>query len=92
MYLHVGNGKTVKKKRIIGIFDMDTATMSKSTKSFLSVNQKKGQVEYSDSDIPRSFILYEDEKKKKRVRLSRISTQGLKARMSAHYESASEEE
>ena len=80
MYIHVGNGQTVKKKNIIGIFDMDTATMSKNTKSFLSSNQKKGKVEYSDSDIPRSFILYEEGKEKK-IRLSRISTTGLRARM-----------
>lgn len=81
MYLHTGNGQTVKKKRIIGIFDMDTATMSKITKTFLSQNSKKGKVEYSDSDIPRSFILYEDDKKQVRIRLSRISTLGLKTRI-----------
>ena len=92
MYLHIGNGQTVKKKRIIGIFDMDTATMSKNTKAFLSANQKKGKVEYSDSDIPRSFILYEDEKKEKRVHLSRISTSGLKARVKGGHDSSSEEE
>ena len=81
MYLHTGNGQTVKKKSIIGIFDMDTATMSKSTKSLLSANQKNGKVEYGDSDIPRSFILYENDKKEKRIRLSRISTVGLKSRI-----------
>ena len=81
MYLHTGNGQTVKKKNIIGIFDMDTATMSKHTKTFLSVNQKNKKVEYRDSDIPRSFVLYEEKNKKCRIRLSRISTVGLKARM-----------
>lgn len=81
MYLHTGNGQTVKKKRIIGIFDMDTATISKHTKVLLSSNQKKGKVEYGDSDIPRSFILYEDDKKQVRIRLSRISTLGLKTRI-----------
>ena len=86
MYLHTGNGQTVKKKNIIGIFDMDTATMSKITKTFLSQNSKKGKVEYSDSDIPRSFIFYEDEKKEKRIRLSRISSTGLHSRMNGRYE------
>ena len=32
MYLHIGNGKSVKQKNIIGIFDLDTATVSKITK------------------------------------------------------------
>ena len=82
MYLHVGNGKSVKKKDIIGIFDLDTATVSKITKSFINESQKKGEVEYLDSDLPRSFILH-DGREGARVRLSRISTQGLKIRMDA---------
>ena len=80
MYLHVGNGKSVKKKDIIGIFDLDTATVSKITKSFINESQKRGEIEYLDSDLPRSFILH-DGKDGKRVRLSRISTQGLKLRI-----------
>ena len=80
MYLHVGNGKSVKKKDIIGIFDLDTATVSKITKSFINESQKRGEVEYLDSDLPRSFILH-DGREGIRVRLSRISTQGLKIRI-----------
>ena len=34
MYLHIGNGKSVKREDIIGIFDLDTATVSKITKNF----------------------------------------------------------
>ena len=57
MYLHVGNGKSVKKKDIIGIFDLDTATVSKITKSFINESQRRGEVEYLDSDLPRSFTV-----------------------------------
>jgi hypothetical protein len=85
MYLHTGNGKTVRKKSIIGIFDMDTATVSSYTKVFLSAKQKKKALEYSDSDIPRSFVLYEKDKTY-RVRLSRISTYGLKSRLDGEIE------
>ena len=80
MYLHVGNGKSVKKKDIIGIFDLDTATVSKITKSFINESQRRGEVEYLDSDLPRSFILH-DGRDGVRVRLSRISTAGLKVRL-----------
>ena len=79
MYLHVGNGKSLKKKDIIGIFDLDTATVSRITKGFINEKQKNGDIEYLDSDLPRSFILYESRSGVK-VRLSRISTQGLKLR------------
>ncbi len=80
MYLHIGNGKSVKRKDIIGIFDLDTATVSKITKDFINKRQKEGAVTYFDSDLPRAFILL-DEKGKTRVRLSRISTSGLKLRL-----------
>ena len=80
MYLHIGNGKSVKQKDIIGIFDLDTATVSRITKDFINKRQKEGAVTYLDSDLPRAFILL-DEKGKTRVRLSRISTSGLNVRL-----------
>lgn len=80
MYLHIGNGKSVRKKDIIGIFDLDTATVSKITKNFINKSQKEGRVSYFDSDLPRAFILL-DEDGDARVRLSRISTTGLKIRL-----------
>ena len=80
MYLHIGNGKSVKREDIIGIFDLDTSTVSKITKDFINKSQKKGKVIYLDSDLPRAFILL-DEKGDTKVRLSRISTSGLKIRL-----------
>ena len=79
MYLHICNGASVKDEDIIGIFDLDTSTVSSITKKFISENQKEGNVEYKDSDIPRAFVLVGKEKKIK-IRLSRISTAGLKLR------------
>ena len=80
MYLHIGNGKSIKKEKIIGIFDLDTSTVSKITKKFISENTKKGRVEYLDYDLPRSFILVEEKKGNYNLKLSRISAQGLKQR------------
>ena len=80
MYLHIGNGKSVKKRDIIGIFDLDTATVSKITKDFINKSQKKGKLSYFDSDLPRAFLLL-DEDGDTKVRLSRISTAGLKIRL-----------
>ena len=76
MYLHIGNGVSIKKENIIGIFDLDTATVSKVTKRYINENEKKGMVEYTDFDLPRSFIVC-NEKKKYKIKLSRISTIGL---------------
>ena len=80
MYLHIGNGESVRPKDIIGIFDLDTSTVSSITKKYISVNEKQGKVEYSDSDLPRSFIVTKKGNKEK-VILSRISSVGLKMRL-----------
>ncbi len=63
MYLHIGNGKNIVKKDIVGIFDIDTATVSSVSRSFIRKMEKEGKTEYQDSDIPRSFILCVSEKK-----------------------------
>lgn len=79
MYLHIGNGKSVKKKDIIGIFDLDTSTVTKQGKSFINNMERSGKVEYDDFDLPRSFVLFE-ENGEYRIKLSRISAKGLKMR------------
>ena len=80
MFLHIGNGKSVLKKNIIGIFDLDTSTVSKMGKDFINKKEKEGLLEYDDFDLPRSFVLVED-KGEYKVKLSRISSVGLKARV-----------
>ena len=80
MYLHIGNGESIKTKEIIGIFDLDTSTISKITKKYISSKEKEGRVEYTDSDLPRAFILCKENKNEK-IKLSRISSQGLVQRI-----------
>lgn len=84
MFLHIGNGKSVKKENVIGIFDLDTATVTKAGKEFINRKEKEGLVEYDDFDLPRSFILIKEGEKEK-IRLSRISTQGLKLRAKENF-------
>ena len=58
MFLHVGNNRNIREKDIIGIFDADTSTVSTVTRKFLSAAQKRGEVESSSDEIPKSFVLY----------------------------------
>ena len=83
MYLHIGNGITVRKKDVIGIFDLDSSTVSSVTKKYISKNEREGNILYLDSDLPRTFVLHEEnsgQEKKYKIKLSRISSQGLKIR------------
>ena len=62
MILHIGNGKSVKHREIIGIFDLDNVTVRSSGKKFISRATREGRVEYADEDIPRSFLLIDGER------------------------------
>ena len=90
MYLHIGNGVSIKHKDIIGIFDLDTATVSGTTKKFLNKKSKEGNLQYTDEDLPRSFVLCSDNKKYN-VKLSRISSIGLRQRVDGEFKGLGEQ-
>ncbi len=60
MYLHVGNHKNIRTKDIIGIFDLDHATVARTTRTFLSSAEKRGEVTSAGEELPRAFVLYRD--------------------------------
>lgn len=80
MFLHVGNNKNIRLSSVIGIFDMDNATLSAITRKYLSGKQKEGLVESAVEEIPKSFILYLDGNEYK-ICFSQISSTALKGRM-----------
>ena len=80
MFLHVGNGRNIREKNIIGIFDMDNATISSVTRKFLTSEQKKDLVFSVSNDIPKSFILFKDEDQIK-ICFSPLSSSALLGRM-----------
>jgi peroxiredoxin len=79
MYLHLGKDFVVKKKNIIGIFDMDTSTVAKSTRNFLNIAEKKGRVVNVSYELPKSFIVC-NEDGKITVYISQISPSTLEKR------------
>ena len=81
MFLHAGNGRNIRQKDIIGIFDMDNATVSHVTRKYLSAEQKKKAVEAVADEIPKSFILYKSDGEFK-ICFSPLSTSALIGRMS----------
>ena len=91
MYLNVGNGKYVKKKNIIGIFDMDTATISSLTRSNLRRAEKEGRVLDMSMDIPKSFLLYK-EGERESILLCKLSSTVLMTRAQSEGGAAVEEE
>lgn len=60
MLIHIGENKVVRKKDILGIFDMDSTTVSVHSRKYLSSAQKEKRVKTLGYDLPRSFILMRD--------------------------------
>lgn len=77
MYLHVGLDRVIKFEQIIGIFDLDTSTVSKATRDYLSLAEKRGEVENVCNDLPKSFIVCIDEEGKRKIYISQLSSQTL---------------
>ena len=82
MYLHAGNNKIIRTSSIIGIFDMDNATLGADTRNFLKKAQNDGVLEISKAEIPKSFILYDKNEniKETAVCISQLSTLSLASR------------
>ncbi len=79
MYLHVGNEVILNEKDIIGIFDIENASVSKFTKEFLSRSQKAGEVVTVTMDIPKSLVVWEKAGQRK-LYLSQLAPATLRKR------------
>lgn len=77
MYLHLGMDKVITFDEIIGIFDLDTSTVSKNTRTYLAKAEKAGIVENVCYDLPKSFIVCRNKNGEDRVYISQISSTTL---------------
>lgn len=80
MYLHLGGDVVLRYADIIGIFDMDHASVSKRTRDFLACSQKAGNVAIVSEELPKSFVVASAEGRTT-VFLTQISSATLRRRM-----------
>ena len=73
MYLHLGGDVVVNTKDIIGIFDMDNTSIGKATKKYLAECEKAHIVKTVSFEIPKSFIVCENDKHEISVYISQLS-------------------
>ena len=76
MYLHLGKGTVVSTGEIIGLFDLDITSQSHLTRKYLNMAEKAGQVINAAEDIPKSFVVC-CERRKKTVYLSQMASATL---------------
>lgn len=77
MYLHLGQSVMVPYDSIIGLFDLDNSTWSFRTRGFLDQMEEKGKVFAVGDDLPRSFILCQEEGRPAEVYISQLTTATL---------------
>ena len=73
MYIHIGNTRVIKNTDILGIFDLDSSTVSVKTRSFLSKAQREKRVITLSYELPKSFIIL----KNNEVYLSPLNTSSI---------------
>ena len=60
MFLHLGEDTVINSKKVIGIFDMDTSTVNKATRDYLTKAEKEKKLIYVNFELPKSFVVTED--------------------------------
>ena len=77
MFLHIGGDYTIHTKNIIAIMDLDTSTVSKISREFLDkVQREDAVITVSEEDLPKSYIICEEDGKTT-VYISPISSSTL---------------
>ncbi len=75
MFLHLGEDTVITDKDIIGIFDIDTSTVNKATRDYLTKAERDKKVIYVNYDLPKSFVVTSD-----KIYISPINTNTLNKR------------
>ena len=57
MYIHLGRDYVLNDRDIIGIFNLETTTISPRGREFLNYAQKNGAVVSLSDELPQSYVL-----------------------------------
>ena len=60
MFIHLGENCIIRKKDMIGVFDIENTSTSKITRDYLNKMGKEKKVVYVSYDMPKSFVVTKD--------------------------------
>ena len=78
MYLYLGQDTTINTGQLVGLFDLDTSTVSKHTRDYLARAEKAGKVVNISTELPKSFVVTDGQNGA--VYISQLSASTLKKR------------
>lgn len=78
MYLHLGRDYIVDTRDLIGIFSLETTTISPRGRAFLDYAQKNGAVVSLSDELPQSYVLVDGPVET--VYLSELSSAAMRRR------------
>ena len=82
MFLHLGGDISVNEKNITAVMDLETTSVSKITKEYLSRAEERKEVSnISDADLPKSYVITVDPQGVRKIYISPISSATLMKRM-----------
>ncbi len=80
MYVHIGGECSVPVRFLVGVFDLDAATMGTgATREFLTRAEREGRLDVLSVDIPRTVVVTLD-----RVYLTPVASATIRRRLQAH--------
>ena len=77
MYIHIGGDKSLTDDEIVGVFDIESTTVSYNSREFLNKAQKSNNIINISDDLPKTFIVTND----KNVYLCPVATSTIKRRV-----------
>ena len=83
MYLHLGSNISVPTDDIVGIFDLDHASTSATTRAFLRAAEEEGMVVTVGTELPKSVVVCCPRGSWQRVYLSSLASATLLGRWEA---------
>lgn len=86
MYLHLGEECIIPYQNLIGIFDLDAVTVTKTGREFLREAERGGRLIAISENLPKSFVVCMEEGRET-VYLSPISAATLVRRVTRGLES-----
>ena len=56
-FVHLGQGVCIRTKDIVGVFDLDNASVQKKTRDTLRLAEEDGRIRSLSDELPKSFCI-----------------------------------